>query len=157
MGFETNGYPDYVNLGDWSHATCFADVESCTTGICSCHWETLETLCFFGCALPLRGATFVATRCCASVRFLSVEPTQTASLAEYIATHSHQTDYLAPLRTRHHPALCVRSVSVSGADPLTTPLISQLKELLTWTCLLMNSSTRRVNYFVSYCFEHKIT
>ena len=26
----------------------------------------------------------------------------TASLPEYVATHSHQTDYLAPLRTPHH-------------------------------------------------------
>ncbi len=26
----------------------------------------------------------------------------TASLPEYVATHSHQTDYLVPLRTRHY-------------------------------------------------------
>ncbi len=32
MGIQTMGDPDYADLGDWSNATCFADVESCTTG-----------------------------------------------------------------------------------------------------------------------------
>ncbi len=55
MGFETTGYPDYINLGDWSHATCFANVESCTTGIFSVHimqlctcfsWDNFKVLLF---------------------------------------------------------------------------------------------------------------
>ena len=34
--------------------------------------------------------------CCRLIKDLA-----TASLPEYVATHSHQTDYLAPFRTRH--------------------------------------------------------
>ena len=32
---------------------------------------------------------------------LAIKDLAAASLPEYVATHSHQTDYLAPLRTRH--------------------------------------------------------
>ena len=37
----------------------------------------------------------------ATLPLLAIKDLATASLPEYVATYSHQTNYLAPLRTRH--------------------------------------------------------
>ncbi len=65
----------------------------------------------------------------------------TPSLPEYVATHSPKTDYLAPLRTRHHAVACW------GTCPPFRPLDCRLKQQF--------SQTRALVYFTQFlCKQH---
>ena len=52
-----------------------------------------------------------------------------SSLPEYVATHSHQTDYLVPLRTRHLHGFCCQSLNVLNS----TGRLGWKREILVWT------------------------